>query len=121
MTEKLKAAIVVLADTETHEGMGRVANALEAVKEFQERDDDVKLIFDGAGVKWPIALSAPDHKLHGLYQSVAGRVAGVCKFCAGAFGVTDAALECKLPLLGEYDGHPSFRQLLADGYRVITF
>ena len=36
MSTRLKAAIVVLADTETHEGMGRVANALEAVKEFKE-------------------------------------------------------------------------------------
>ena len=111
----------MLADTETHEGMGRVANALEAVKEFQEHGDDVRLIFDGAGVKWPVAMSAHDHKLHALYQSVAGRVAGVCKFCAGAFGVTDAAIECKLPLLDEYDGHPSFRELLAQGYQVITF
>jgi hypothetical protein len=28
-----KVAIVVLADTETHEGLGRVVNALEAVKD----------------------------------------------------------------------------------------
>lgn len=54
-------------------------------------------------------------------HEVMGRLAGVCQFCAGVFGVTDAALECKLHLLSEYDGHPSFRQLLADGYRVITF
>lgn len=46
-----KAAIVVLADTETHEGLGRVVNALEAVKEFQDAGEDVQLIFDGAGTK----------------------------------------------------------------------
>jgi hypothetical protein len=39
-----KVAIVVLAGTETHEGLGRVVNALEAVKEFKEARDDVKLI-----------------------------------------------------------------------------
>ena len=121
MTARLKAAIVVLADTETHEGMGRVANALEAVKEFKEHGDDVRLIFDGAGVKWAVALSSPEHKLHGLYQKVADKVEGVCSYCAGAFGVTDAAIECKLKLLGEYDGHPSFRDLLGNGYQVITF
>ena len=38
MTTRLRAAIVVLADTETHEGMGRVANALEAVKELRRYD-----------------------------------------------------------------------------------
>ena len=121
MTTKLKAAIVVLADTETHEGMGRVANALEAVKEFKQHGDDVKLIFDGAGVKWAVALSSPEHKLHGLYQQVSDKVSGVCQFCAGAFGVTDAAIECKLKLLSEFDGHPSFRDLLAEGYQIITF
>jgi len=30
----MKAAIVVLANTDTHEALGRVVNALEAVKEF---------------------------------------------------------------------------------------
>lgn len=44
-----KVAIVVLADTDTHEGLGRVVNALEAVKEFKDGHDDVQLIFDGAG------------------------------------------------------------------------
>jgi hypothetical protein len=31
-----KVAIVILADTETHESLGRVVNALEAVKEFKD-------------------------------------------------------------------------------------
>ena len=31
----LKVAVVVLADTETHEGLGRVVNAMDAVKEFR--------------------------------------------------------------------------------------
>jgi hypothetical protein len=117
----VKATIVVLADTETHEGMGRIANALEAAKEFSQHGDDVRLIFDGAGVKWAVALSDQEHKLHGLYQEVADKVSGVCSFCAGAFGVKDAAIECKLKLLGEFDGHPSFRELLVQGYQVITF
>jgi hypothetical protein len=121
MAATLKVAIVVLADTETHEGMGRVANALEAVKELKQHGDDVRLIFDGGGVTWAVALSSPEHKMHGLYQEVADRVSGICSFCAGAFGVKDAAIECKLKLLDEYDGHPSFRELLAQGYQIVTF
>ena len=38
----VKVAIVVLADTETPGDMGRVANALEAVKEFKEVKDEVR-------------------------------------------------------------------------------
>ncbi len=47
-----KAAIILLADTETSEGMGRMANALTTVKEFQDAGDDAVLIFDGAGTRW---------------------------------------------------------------------
>jgi hypothetical protein len=46
---RLKIAIVVLADTDTYEGLGRVVNALEAVKECRDAEDEVRLIFDGAG------------------------------------------------------------------------
>jgi hypothetical protein len=121
VAEKLKVAIVVLADTETHEGMGRVANALEAVKELKQHGDDVRLIFDGGGVTWAVALSSPDHRMHGLYRQVADKVEGVCGFCAGAFGVKDAAVECGLKLLDDFDGHPGFRDFLVQGYQVITF
>jgi hypothetical protein len=100
-----KVAIVVLADTETHEGLGRVVNALEAVKEFKEGHDEVQLIFDGAGAKWIPELDKPDHKLHGLYNAVKDRIGGAC-------GVR---------LTGDYEGHPSFKTLVSQGYQVITF
>lgn len=116
-----KVAIVVLADTETHEGLGRVVNALEAVKEFKEAKDDVQLIFDGAGPKWIPELSKPDHKIHGLYESVKDRIAGACEFCAGAFGVKDKVVACGVKLAGDFEGHPSFRKLVSEGYQVITF
>ena len=48
-----KAAIVILAGNESHSDYGRLANALEAAKEFAENDDDeLELIFDGAGTQW---------------------------------------------------------------------
>ncbi|MCI0509999.1 DsrE family protein [Chromohalobacter sp.] len=117
----MKAAIVVLADTETHEALGRAVNALEAVKEFKEAGDDVQLIFDGAGAKWVVELSKPDHKAHGLYAAVRDKVSGVCDYCAGAFGVKDQVVACGAPLVDDFEGHPSFRKLLSQGYQVITF
>lgn len=116
-----KVAIVVLAGTETHEGLGRVVNALEAVKEFRDGHEDVQLIFDGAGAQWIPELEKPDHKLHGLYAAVKDRIGGVCEFCAGAFGVKDAVVSCGIKLAGEFEGHPSFKKLVAQGYQVITF
>ena len=116
-----KVAIVILADTETHESLGRVVNALEAVKEFKDGHDDVQLIFDGAGPKWIVELEKPNHKLHGLYLAVKDQISGAGEFCAGAFGVKDTVVACGVKLTGEYDGHPSFKKLVSQGYQVITF
>jgi len=116
-----KAAVVVLADTETKEDLGRIANALQAVKEFTEAGDDVQLIFDGAGVKWVGELSQEGHKYHPVFEQVKNKVTGVCEYCAGAFAVEDAVKQSGLPLATDYEGHPSFKKLVDGGYSVITF
>lgn len=36
-----KAAIMVLADTESKEGLGRISNALTSAQEFKEAGDEV--------------------------------------------------------------------------------
>lgn len=81
-----KVAIVVLAGTETHEGLGRVVNALEAAKELKEGRDEVRIVFDGAGTAWVPQLAKKEHKAHRLYEAVADRIEGVCAYCAGACG-----------------------------------
>ncbi|MDD5615708.1 MAG: DsrE family protein [Candidatus Methanoperedens sp.] len=117
----IKVAIIVLADTETHEDIARVHNALLAAKEFKDVNDDFKLIFDGAGTKWIKELSKPDHMFHELFDSLKGKSTGVCSFCAGAFGIKESAMESSIPLMGEYEEHPSFRKLISQGYQIITF
>lgn len=117
----LKAAIIILADMETMEGLARVLNGLEAAKEFKDAGDDVKIIFDGAGVKCIPQLEKPDHMLHGLYQATRDRVAGACGFCANAFKVTEEVAACGIGLAKEYDDHPSIRQLAADSYQIMTY
>ncbi|HEX9049153.1 MAG TPA: DsrE family protein [Anaeromyxobacter sp.] len=116
-----KVAIVVLAGTETHEGLGRVVNALEAAKELEEGNDDVRIVFDGAGTAWIPELAKEEHPAHALYAAVGDRIAGVCAFCAGAFGVKQAVIAQGVALAGEYDGHPSLRRLVHDGYQIVTF
>ena len=116
-----RAAIVVLAGNESHADYGRLANALEAATEFAETDgDEVKLIFDGAGVQWVPELEDPDSDYHDLYEAVREHAA-VCDFCASAFHVEDAVDDSGLTTLAEYDGHPSIRDLVADEYEIITF
>ena len=44
-------AIIVLADVSPVDGLGRIYNALMAVKEFKQGKDDVRMIFSGADTK----------------------------------------------------------------------
>lgn len=117
----LKVAIVVLADTDTLGDMGRVVNAMEAVKEFKEAGDDVQMIFDGAGTKWIGELSRPDHNYHEIFNEVRDKITGACEYCANAFQVASEVSQADIEFMGDYEGHPSFRKLVADGYQVITF
>ncbi len=116
-----KAAVLVLADTETHEDLGRAVNALIAAREFKDSGDEVRVIFDGAGTKWVKELAQPDHRAHPLYEAVRDWVAGACADCAGAFGVEESVEENGVPMLDEYDHHPSLRTLVAEGFEVLTF
>jgi hypothetical protein len=117
----VKAAVVILAGTESHADTGRAVNGLETAKEFAETEgDEVELIFDGAGTQWVPELEDPDHDYHELYQSVRDDIA-VCDYCTDAFGVGDAVDEADVPQLNDHDGHPSIRSLVDDDYEVITF
>ncbi len=116
-----KAAIVLLADTESHADLGRAANALTTAREFKDAGDELTVIFDGAGTKWVPELAGGDHRLSGVFDAVKESIGGACEYCAGAFGVRDEIERCSVSLLGEYQGHPSIRSLVADGYEVLTF
>jgi hypothetical protein len=115
-----KAAIIVLADTQDYEGMGRVVNAMITVKEYKEAGEEVKLILDGAGTRWVKQFTKPDQPYRELYDKVKDKVS-VCEYCAGAFNVAKNVEEQNLPVEAEYDGHPSIRKLLNEGWKVVTF
>jgi hypothetical protein len=116
-----KAAIVVLADTETSGELGRVVNALTTAKELKQEGDDVKVVFDGAGTRWVPALSDPGHRYHDLFEAVRDRISGACAYCATAFGVRDEVESSGVELLADFDDHPSLRGYVAYGFQVITF
>ena len=115
-----KAAILVLAGTESPADLGRVVNAMQAAREFQEAGDDLELIFDGAATQWVGELEDEDHDYHALYRSVREDLS-VCDYCVSAYGVDDAVAGSDLDRRDEFDGHPSVRSLVTDGYEVITF
>lgn len=116
-----KAAMLVLAGTEARADLGRVVNALQIAREFGEAGDEVTVIFDGAGTQWVPALSDENHKYHRLFEATKDKVAGACSYCAGAYGVKDKIENTDVDLLDEYEGHPSVRKLISNGYQILTF
>ena len=116
-----KAVLVVFADTEGHENLGRVVNAMTIAKEFKDAGDEVALVFDGGGTTWIPALASPDHRAHGLFQSVRDVVAGACSYCSDAFGVREGVEAAGVALLDDYKRHPSIRTYVAAGFDVLTF
>lgn len=116
-----KVAILVLAGTETHEGLGRIVNALLLAQELKGANDEVRLVFDGAGTQGLAALADPSHKAHALLLAVRDRILGACAYCARAFGVKEGLEAAGFPFLSEYKDHPSLRKLLEEGYTLVTF
>lgn len=116
-----KIAVIILADTDTMEAMGRVSNAFMLIKELAENKDEFKLIFEGAGARWIKELEKEDHKLHVLYKQIKPHITGVCSYCAQAFGAKSSVEKVGIPLISEYNQHPSIRNLVVEGFEVITF
>jgi len=123
----MKAAIVVLADpTGGDDALGRVFNALAAAKDFEERGDDVSVLFQGSGTRWPAVLADETHPAHSLYAAVQGSIVGASDACATVFGARDGLTDAGLELIDEnridgVGGLPSLARLSADGYAVLTF
>ena len=116
-----KVAIVILSDTGTHADSARVANALTTAYEFKEAQEEIMLIFTGAGTKWVAELSDPDHRLNRAFGLVKDKVAGACKACATSFGAREAVQASGVALLTDYRGHQSLRKVINEGYQVVTF
>jgi hypothetical protein len=116
-----KAAIVILAGTDGHANLGRLVNGLEAAREFAENEEDeLELIFDGAGTQWIPELEDEESDYHELYAAVKDE-ASACDYCSGAFGVDDAVQDAGVVQIDDNDGHPSIRSLVDDDYEIITF
>jgi hypothetical protein len=90
-----KTAIIIYSDPRSgsEEALGRLFNGLFLAYELREKKQDVALIFQGAGTRWPANLARADHPAHGLYEAVKDVVAGVCGGCADVFGATEDVLD----------------------------
>ena len=116
-----KTLLIIFAGKETHEGKGRVFNALIMAKELKEAGHIVNIIFDGAGTEWLAKLQMEDNKMHALYIELKDNIVGGCDFCAVAFNVKDILKEKDIPLSSDFMGHTSFKKYIEEDYKIITF
>lgn len=124
----MKTAIVVMSDPKsgTEEALGRVFNALAVAQEAMQAGDQVEVVFNGAGTRWPAELTKPTHPANGLYNAVREVVKGASCGCAAVFGATKDVEACGVPLLTDKalpgtPGLSNIRAYLAGGWQTLVF
>jgi hypothetical protein len=123
----MKTAIIIMSDPKAGEdALGRVFNALAVAHESLEAGDEVEVVFNGAGTRWPEQLIKPQHPAHALYNAVREVVHGVSCGCATVFGATKGVEAAGLPLLKDKalagtPGITNLRRYLADGWHTMVF
>ena len=128
MNTTQKIAVLLLSDPKSgsEEALGRLFNALATVYEFDQRGDEVTLVFHGTGTRWPAELDKEAHPAHELWKAVGHRVAGVSCGCADVFSSSEEIKKSGYDLLKDApipgtSGVASVAKLTADGYTVLTF
>jgi len=118
----MKVAIILHEGTERAESLGRAVHALLYAQEVHEAGGQAQVVLDGAGTLWLERFEDPEFPYAALYEQVrdAGLISGACDYCSSAFGVKEKVEASGLPLVDEYQGHPSLVGLIRDGYQVVT-
>ncbi len=124
----MKTAIIIMSDPKSgsEEALGRVFNALALASESKQKGDEVAVVFNGAGTRWPAELTKLSHPANGLYNSVRDVVQGASCGCADVFGAKGGVESCGVPLkkdnaLVGTSGLLSLRRYVADGWQTIVF
>lgn len=124
---KMKIAIIILSDPKAgEEALGRAFNALATAHQALQAGDEVEVVFNGAGTRWPEELSKVSHPANALFNSVREMVKGASCGCAAVFGATKGVEACGLPLLKDKalagtPGLSDLRRYLADGWQTLVF
>jgi len=119
-----KTAIIILSDPKAgaEESIGRVLNALAAAYDFKQADEEVKILFQGTGTRWPEELAKESHKAHKLYLGIKENILGVSAACSEVWGANPSGLDLIADNpLPETAGLPSLAKLRKEGYTILIF
>jgi hypothetical protein len=124
----MKTAIIVMSDPKngSEEALGRVFNALALAAECKQKGDEVAVVFNGTGTRWPAELTKLSHPANGLYNAVRDVVQGASCGCADAFGAKESVESCGVPLKKDHalagtSGLLSLRRYVSEGWNTVVF
>lgn len=124
MKNDAKTALIILSDPNSNsdDANGKLFNALAAAYDFKQADQDVTILFQGAGTRWPALLEKADSPFYGLFEAVKDKVQGVSCGCANVFGADTTGYDLvSTNAVPGTSGLPSFVKLQEEGYQIITF
>jgi len=123
----MKTVVIIFSDplSGSDEALGRMFNGLFLTRALKDKRQDVTLLFQGAGARWPELLSKSDHPAHALYRSVTDQVI-VCGGCADVFSATKGVEALGIPVVRERvmigtTGVVDLSRYLDEGARLVTF
>jgi hypothetical protein len=123
----MKIAIIITSDPKNgEEALGRAFNALALAAEAQANNDEVNVVFAGAGTRWPSELTKLSHPVNGLYNAVRPAIIGASCGCSTLFGASKEIEACGLPEIKDHalpgtPGLVSIRRYLVEGWETLVF
>lgn len=124
----MKTAIIIMSDPKagTEEALGRLLNGLALAHAGIEAGDEVEVVFNGTGTRWPEELVKVTHPANGIYNAVRHVVKGASRGCAVVFNATQGVEATGVPLLAQQalpgtPGISNLRGYLQDGWHVLIF
>lgn len=123
----MSTVIIILSDPKAGEdAFGRVFNGLLLGLQLKDKGENIEIIFQGTGARWPAELAKEDNPAHPLFVALKDNMAGVCSGCANVFGATEGVESTNLKLLKDFDlpgvgGTTDLAKYVINGDRILTF
>ena len=124
MKNEAKTALIILSDPNSNsdDANGKLFNALAAAYDHKQSNQEVTVLFQGAGTRWPALLEQAENPFHDLFEAVKDKVQGISCGCATVFGAEPSGYDLiSTNAVPGTAGLPSLVKLQQEGYQIITF
>ncbi|BBD73885.1 hypothetical protein HS1genome_2274 [Sulfodiicoccus acidiphilus] len=113
-----RLAFVLYTDPEQRSELVKAQHALQAAIQLKRKGHDVKVFFDGLGVKVPLHEKTRELVDEAMKEGI---VAGACGYCASPphVNVTEKVRKAGLQLVGDESRHRDISMFMDEGYQLV--